>query len=356
MTLAQLTQIRTGRCMAAAVATAALIALLLAAAPRPAPAQEVNLRMHTHVPPVASSFKNLTWWIEQVAKESAGKVKIQLFGSNQLGGKAEDVYGQAADGVVDIGWTLPGYRAGRFPRASVFELPFMGDKPSIVAPAVWEFYGKWLTQEFGDTHPLVLHVAGNMVLHMKAKEVRSVDDIKNMKIRTPSREVSDAIKLMGGVPVPIPGLGMTEAMMRGVIDGALAPWAIALAIRQIDVATSHTEIAFNQPMLAMIMNKDSYAKLPADAKAAIDKTTGMPLAVEFGKRWQADDEPGLAKAKSLNHPVIALNAAETQIWAKTAEPVIENWIKEMTEKGQPGKALVDDASAMVAKYRGMATH
>jgi TRAP-type C4-dicarboxylate transport system substrate-binding protein len=161
---------------------------------------------------------------------------------------------------------------------------------------------------------------------------------------------------MGGVPVPIPGLGMTEAMMRGVIDGALAPWAIALAIRQIDVAASHTEIAFNQPVLAMVMNKDSYAKLPAAAKAVIDKTTGMPLAVEFGKRWQADDEPGLAKAKELNHPVITLSDAQTQTWAKAAQPVIDNWVKEMTEKGQPGQALVDDARAVVAKYKAQATH
>ena len=329
----------------------AVAALSLAVA-TPSLAQE--LRMHTHVPPVSASHKNLSGWIADVATASGGKLKIQLFGSNQLGGKAEDVYGQVADGVVDIGWTLPSYLPGRFPRSTVFELPFMGDKPSVVAPALWEFYGKWLTQEFGNTHPLVLHIGGNFVLHMKAHEVKRLEDIKNLKIRTPSREVSDAIKGMGAVPVPIPGLGMTEAMMRGVIDGAMAPWSIALAIRQVDVATSHTEAAFSQPVLALIMNKDAYAKLPAESKAAIDKTTGAKLAMEFGKKWEADDLPGVAKAKQLGHPVNELDAAEAARWAKAAQPVIDTWVKEMTQKGHPGQALIADARATIARYKAQA--
>ena len=330
---------------------AAVIALAL-----PATAMGQELRMHTHVPPVSASYKNLAAWTKDAEAASGGKLKIQLFGSNQLGGKAEDVYGQVADGVVDIGWTLPSYLPGRFPRSAVFELPFMGDKPSVVSPALWEFYEKWLKQEFGQTHPLELHVGGSFVLHMKAKEVKRLEDIKDLKIRTPSREMSDAIKGMGAVPVPIPGLGMTEAMMRGVIDGALAPWSIALAIRQIDVATSHTEAAFSQPVLGMFMNKEAYAKLPADAKKAIDSTTGAKLAAAFGKKWEDDDMPGLNKANSLGHQVNILSDTEVARWAKAAEPVIDAWIKEMTEKGHPGKELVADARAMIAKYKKQMTH
>jgi TRAP-type C4-dicarboxylate transport system substrate-binding protein len=333
------------------IGIAAALALAL-----PATGMAQELRMHTHVPPVAASYKNLAAWIKDVEAASGGKLKIQLFGSNQLGGKAEDVYGQVSDGLVDLGWTLPSYLPGRFPRTAVFELPFIGDRASVVAPAVWEFYQKWGKEEFGQTHPLVLHVGGSFVLHMKSKEVKRLEDIKDLKIRTPSREMSDAIKGMGAVPVPIPGLGMTEAMMRGVIDGALAPWSIALAIRQIDVATSHTEAAFSQPVLGMFMNKAAYAKLPAESKKAIDETTGAKLAVAFGKKWEEDDTPGQNKAKSLGHPINVLSDAESARWAKAAEPVIDDWIKEMTAKGHPGKQLVDDARAMIAKHKKQMMH
>jgi TRAP-type C4-dicarboxylate transport system substrate-binding protein len=168
--------------------------------------------------------------------------------------------------------------------------------------------------------------------------------------------MSEALTSMGAVPVPIPGLGMTEAMMRGVIGGAMAPWSIALAIRQIDVATSHTEAPFSQPVLGMFMNKQAYAKLSGDAKKAIDSTTGAKLSAEFGKKWGDDDLPGRNKAKSLGHPIIELSDAEQARWAKAAQPAIDTWIKELTEKGQPGKELVADAKAMIAKYKKQMTH
>jgi TRAP-type C4-dicarboxylate transport system substrate-binding protein len=149
---------------------------------------------------------------------------------------------------------------------------------------------------------------------------------------------------------------MTEAMMRGVIEGAMAPWSIALAIRQIDVATSHTEAAFSQPVLGMFMNKAAYAKLPAESRKAIDETTGAKLSAEFGKKWEADDIPGRNKAKSLGHPIIELSDAEQERWAQASQPAIDTWIKEMTEKGHPGKELVADAKALIAKYKKQMKH
>jgi TRAP-type C4-dicarboxylate transport system substrate-binding protein len=341
----------TRSCMLAAALTAALVIALAIAVSHPAGAQTVELRMHTHVPPVSASYKSLTWWTEEVGKASGGSLKVTLFGNMQLGGKAEDVYSQTERGVVDIGWTLPGYVPGRFPRASVFELPFMGAAPTVASPAAQEFGEKWLKEEFGAVRVLALHSPTNLVLHMKDKPIRKLEDLKGVKMRTPSRIASDAFKELGAVPVAIPGLSMTEALMRGVVEGAAAPWAISHAIRTVDAAKYHTEVDLNQVMLSLVMNKDSYAKLPANLKSAIDKTTGLPLSKEFGRRWLRDDEPAIARAKSLGHEIITLPPAEEARWIKATQPVIDGWIKEMTEKGHPGRQLVDDARALIAKYK-----
>ncbi len=262
------------RKLAMTAIAAALAAWLGTGAAAPASAQ-VSLRLHTHVPPVSSSFKNLKWWAEQVEKASGGKIKITAFGSNQLGGKAADIYDQVAQGVVDIGWTLPGYLPGRFPDTEVFELPFVGGEPSYVAPAVMEFYQDYLKdKEFKDTHVLVLHAGGSFVLHSKSKPVRTLADMRGMKIRTSSRLTSDIVTALGGTPVAIPGINIAEEMIRGVIDAALLPWNIALPIHMVDVAKFHTEANLTQPVLALVMNKESYAKLPADDRAVIDKEFG----------------------------------------------------------------------------------
>jgi len=320
----------------------------------PASAQVVTLRMHTHVPPVAASYKNLAWWVQKVEKDSGGKLKIQLFGSNQLGGKAEDIYDQVKNGVVDIGWTLPGYKAGLFPVTSAFELPFIGAEASIASQALEIYARKWAQKEWSAVHPIVFHHAGVSVLHMKTRQVKTLEDFKGLKIRTPSRISTAAISALGATPVPIPGLKITEALMRDVVDGAVAPWSIALAIRTIDVATSHTENHLHGPTLVMIMNNNSYAKLPPDLKKVIDDNSGLWLAKEFGRRWTNDDKRGRAKAQSLGHPIYVLSDAEEVRWRKATQPVYDNWIKDMDAKGLPGKQMVDDAEQLVAKFKAEA--
>lgn len=314
-------------------------------------AQEaITLRMHTHVPSVSGSYKNLRWWADKVQSEAGGKLKIELYGSMQLGGKAPDVYDQVKNGVVDIGWTLPGYKAGLFPATSVFELPFIGAPAHIVSPAIDAFLRQYGKDEWSEVHPIVFHSAGLSLLHMKTRKIEKLEDFKGLKIRTPSRISSAALGALGATPVPIPSLKMTEALMHDVVDGVVTPWSIALAIRAIDVAKFHTETTLHEPTFAMVMNKQSYEKLPPDLKKVIDANSGEWLAKEFGQRWERDDMPGIARAKKLDHPIIKVADEEQARWRKVTEPVYESWIKERDEKGQPGSKMVADAKALVAKY------
>ena len=339
------------RIFGASAGAGALAVCLSMAASTPPLAQTQSLRMHTFVPPVAGSYKNLDWWRKKVEADSKGALKIQLFGSMQLGGKPGDLYNQTKNGVVDIGWVLPGYTAGLFPRIGVFELPFIGDSPDIVSPAVDEFVRKWGQKEWGDVHVIVAHSAGESVIHTKPRAIKSLADFKGLKIRTPSRVSTAALKALGSTPVPIPGLKMTEAFMRNVVDGVVAPWSIARAIRVVDAAKYHTQSLIHEPTLIMMMNKNSYSKLKGDAKKAIDMNSGAGIATEFGKRWINDDKPGIAKAKQLGHEIITIRGAELQKWKAAMKPVYDAWVKEMTAKGHPGKELLADAEALIEKYR-----
>ena len=343
---------RPGAGIVSGAAALALAATLLAAAPSAAQ-QVVSLRMHTHVPAVAGSFKSLTWWTKRVEKASNGRLKITLFGSNQLGGKAEDIYDQVKNGVVDLGWTLPGYKAGLFPASEVFELPFIGGPAHIVSPAVNDYVKKWGKDEWSGVRPLIVHFAGLSVIHTKNRPIRVLADFKGMKLRTPSRISTYALSAFGATPVPIPGLKITEVIMHNVVDGAIVPWSISLSIRTIDVVKYHAETSLHGPILAMIMNKQSYAKLPADLKKAIDDNCTDAMAVEFGYRWEKDDAPGRAKAIKLKHEVYAIAPEEEARWKAAAKPAYDEWSKEMTAKGLPAAEMISDAENLVAKYRAL---
>ena len=53
-----------------------------------AQAQEVTLRVHSFLPPVANPMKHFVIpWAEKIEKDSNGRIKVQVFPSMQLGGK-----------------------------------------------------------------------------------------------------------------------------------------------------------------------------------------------------------------------------------------------------------------------------
>ena len=74
-------------------------------------------------------------WCDKIGRESAGKMKCQVFPAMSMGGTPQQLVDQVKDGVADLVITLPGYTAGRFPALEVFELPFMTNSAEVGARA-----------------------------------------------------------------------------------------------------------------------------------------------------------------------------------------------------------------------------
>ncbi|MDP6173131.1 MAG: TRAP transporter substrate-binding protein [Rhodospirillales bacterium] len=318
--------------------------------PKPALSQEVSLRFHTFVPPPSRSFKNMVWWAKQVEKKSAGRIKIKLFPSRQLGGKPNELYDQARKGFVDFIYSLPGYSPGRFPRSEVFELPFIGGKsPRIMSPAMMSVYDPWLKGDYKGTHPILIFSAGDMGL-FSHKPLGKLSDLKGQKVRVSGRLLGEAFKSIGATPVGIPGIKMAEAFQRNVIDSVLTAWTISLPTKIVRMASHFALPGLSNPVLMLIMNKKKYDGLPADLKRAVDAAGGMGLAKEFGARWEKDDLPGLGVAKKSGKPFRAFTADERKRWASAASSVTSGWVSDMKKKGIDGKGLIKAARAAIAKF------
>jgi TRAP-type C4-dicarboxylate transport system substrate-binding protein len=190
---------------------------------------------------------------------------------------------------------------------------------------------------------------------MKNKRVTKMEDFAGLKIRTPSRVSSGALQALGAVPVPVPGTAtMAEILIRDVVNGLITPWAIARATKTIDAATFHAENTLHGPTLAMIMNKNSYAKLPDDLKKILADNSGPKVARWLGEQWEAADRPGVEHAKKLGHEVVVISDAETLRWRKASQPVYDAWIKEASAKGLDGAKLIAEAERLIAKHKGAA--
>lgn len=318
-------------------------------------AAEVTLKLHHFLPAVSNIHKNfLTPWAERVEKDSGGRIKIDIFASMQLGGAPPQLYDQARDGVADIVWTLPGSTPGRFPKIEVFELPFTVGKLGVPnAKAVQEFGEKNLVDEFKDTKIITwwAHDAG--VIHA-TKQVKTMEDMKGLKLRFPTRLTGEALKALGATAVGMPVPQVPEAMAQKVIDGCVVPWEVVPAIKVQELVKYHTEIPGSPTLYAatfvLAMNPAKYNALPADLKAVIDKNSGQVAAEMAGAAWD-NAAPGVIDlVKKRGNIITTLSAEETARWQKACDPVVENWLKTAKEKGMDSAKVLEGAKATLAKY------
>jgi TRAP-type transport system periplasmic protein len=344
------TLLKTG--VAAAVAASSAASSVIALAQTPV----VTLKFHTFMAPQSNVWLNMhKGWMDKVEKESGGRIKFEAYPAMQLGGTPVQLYDQAKDGVVDIIWTLPGNTAGRFPRVEVFELPFMMTNAEATSKAYWEYVQTMAPDEFKDVQVLALQVHGPGVIHTAEKPVKSVDDLKGLKMRAPTRQVTKLMASLGATPVGMPLPGIPDALSKGTIQGAVIPWEVVPSVKVHELTKFHAEFdpaggALYTTTFVMAMNKAKYNSLPADLKKIIDNNSGMATSAWLGKTQQAGDVAGRKAASDRNNTIFTVSVAEAQNFRRKSRAIEVEWVEDMNKKGFDGKKLLEGAKALIEKH------
>jgi len=335
-------------------AAASLAAPAVLRIPR-AQAQEVTLRLHHFLPAVSNVHRHfLQPWARKVQQESGNRLRIQIFPSMQLGGAPPQLYDQARDGVADIIWTLPGNTPGRFPRIEVIELPFVAHKrASVNARVTQELFEKHMRDEFRETHIIVAWAHDHGLIHAR-REVKTMEDLRGLKLRFPTRMAGEGLRALGATAIGLPIPQVPEALTQGVIDGAVVPWEVVPAIRLQEMVRHHTEIpgspTFYTTSFVLAMNKPKYDSLPADLRRVLDANSGQVAAAMAAKVWDEQGPVVEAQVRRRGNQISEITAEERDRWQRATQPVVENWVAQMRERGIDGGALLEETRALVARY------
>jgi TRAP-type C4-dicarboxylate transport system substrate-binding protein len=321
-----------------------------------ASAQEITLRVHTFMPPVANPVKHfLIPWAEKINKDSNGRIKVQVFPAMQLGGSAPQLLQQARDGVADIIWTLPGFTPGVMVKAEVFELPFLHRDTRSTVMAAQDFIAQHMQADFAPYHVLQVHAQAG-TLFMTKDAINKVEDFKGLKLRTPSRTSAWVLEALGGVPVQVALPELAPMLSKGTVSGSMLTYEIAPAVKMQDLVDHFTTFAGSQPRIgttifAFLMNKAKYERLPPDLKKIIDDNSGRKLAPFAIQVWDMIDQDGLKVMQSKpKNKFVTLSAEETAKLRKVVQPVFTRFKDEVDKSGGDGAKVIADAEALVEKY------
>lgn len=310
-----------------------------------AAAEPITLKLNSPAPPMSYVHREvLTPWAEAVSADSDGTLKIQTFYGGTLGSFA-NTYDRVVDEVVDIGFILTAFAAGKFRRQEVAALPFEAETAVLASNALWSLYEKGTTAaEFDAVKPLGLWTFPNAAIHSK-EPIKSLDDFRGKKLVASNAIAAKIVTALGATPISFRPDEAYTAIQRGTVDGALMPFTGMETFKLHEVTRHHLDVALGSDPALLMINRKRYDALPDKAKAAIDKHSNAALSAKFGQKTQ---EQWLKSRNVVQERVTKLTPEQEAEWKKRLAPIATDWAQ-----GVPDGAKVLEAfRAAVSAGRG----
>jgi TRAP-type C4-dicarboxylate transport system substrate-binding protein len=295
----------------------------------------------------------LVKWGEKLEKASGGRLVFKHFPGASMG-PVPAHYDLAASGRAEVSWFLHGATPGRFPLTELTHLPYVVGSSEIGTKVINDpgLRGKYLDAEHKGVRVLLLltHQPGNVNTTKKA--VRSVDDMKGLRIRPASPTIGTFITALGGTPIGISPAEQLDALQKGTLDGTFIDYGGAgIAFKMGGTIKYVTEMYSYVSSFGVGMNPGFYDKLPAELKKLIDDSV-KGVEKEVGTGWDALDDVGKKLLVEGGAQAIRLAPAEDARFRRAGAQVTEAKLKELEAKGLPARqafALIQSLSEKHAK-------
>jgi len=317
-----------------------LLAVSLVATACPAEEEEeegpfegvVELKVANYFSPAAKHSLILEEFCRELEERTNGRVKADYYAGGSLL-TAPAMFDGVVEGVADIGYSHVYYTPGRMPVTETAGLPLAYPSAWVSGQVLNDFYNEFKPKEWDDVVVLFLNTSTPSAIATATKPVRTLEDLKGLIIRAPSLS-GDVIAALGGTPAPTPMMEVYDAIAKGELDGEQSNFETLLSFKFAEVvkySTSIWQLSFPYPFY-LVMNKDSYNKLPSDIKPIFNELVG-----EYKERfllvWNSIDFDGREYGESLGVEFIDLSDAEAARWVAAVAPVIDNQVAKMVAAG-----------------------
>jgi TRAP-type transport system periplasmic protein len=318
---------------------AGVAGILLAVAGASAWAQaSIEWKFFTYFPPNDKPAQLNKAFAEDVGKATGGKLKITVLAAGELPYKAPDVVKAVATNQVQVGDVAVGFAAGDVPELNVLGLPFLCtsyeqfDKAiPVVAPVVDDVLKKKFNVD------AVIQWTMPPQNLWASKPVRSIDDLKGMKVRAWNPEQVDMMKALGGSAVSITSAEVIPSLERKVIDGAITSALSASDWRAWEIIKTGYMLNLTMGHQMMMVNGDALAKLPPDVRK-----TFLAKAAEWTPKYRAMSESGDKEARAnLTSNKVALVEPTSADLTKARQLMRPSWDQWAARNGSTGKTLLD---------------
>jgi len=296
----------------------------------------VELKFCNYFPVPAQQSKICEEFIKDLEARSGGELKIRFFPAGTLL-TAPKIYDGVVEGIADIGFSNISYTFGRFRVTEALDLPLGFPNAWVANHVANDFFREFKPKEWDKIHMLSMHTSPVNVVLTATKPVNKLEDLKGMTVRGQGF-IAEVVSALGATPRAIPMPEAYEAMQKRVFEGLMIPMETLRAFRLAEVSKYATECwPIGQVYtFYLIMNKDSWNKLPANIQKIINE---YPFEEKLATTWNEIDIDGKNLGMTTGLKFIELPREEMTKWRKAVEPVVDKYVKSMVAAGYKEKEV-----------------
>lgn len=307
-----------------------------------------------HAYPTASQHhKNVEWFSQAVTEKSGGDITFRVFPSAQIMPINQELPA-ILSGQVSMTYSVAPVAASVEPLWGIFDLPFLFDVSlddmshgqrffdsekggGILARAMEKRGFKLISIALTD-YPSSFYLTG-------ADPIRTMDDLKGLKIRIPGGRIGQiAGEIFGYSPIAIAGAELVPALSQGVVDGGILPPIYAhdnkLPVKGLTIAP------YSWPgVTPVIMSLAEFDALSADQqKLMLD--TGRELTARTLDIVEQQATASLEALAAGGANVVVMGDDEIPVWRDKAEPIWDAFVK---DNGDEARIMLEEAIALRAR-------
>lgn len=283
--------------------------------------------------------KVYTPFSDAISEASDGKLSVRAYMGGELGPGPLEQYNRVIDGVADLAFGLPGYTASNFPMTLLAELPGV-ITPEKGTQAIIDNMDM-LSDEYRRAVLVGLWNNAPNLLLMADDPITSLDDLKGLNIRVPSRNAGLVVQAWGANPVSMPAPAIYNAMQTGVIDGAMTDATTLGAFRLAEVTNHVTQgMDTSISLFFIIMNRDTFADLSEEHQQAV-LAAGRDASINGNVAWlEIADKALTSFAETDGKEVITLSPEEASRFNVASLAVVEEIVAEAEANGIAARAYI----------------
>ncbi len=320
--------------------TIILIVLILVCLPWVTCAKTV-LKMNHQFPATAAVSRIDQWFVDEIKQATGGEIEILIFWSNGLG-EAKENLAMLQNAEVE----MAGMSAGYFPT----QLPFFSAPNSIPMSMSNICEASLLMDRFikevpafkqealnHNIRPLFFHTLNPYLLVSKTP-VRTISDLKGMRIRTWGKDMPQLVTAVEAIPVTLFLQDIHGAFQHNVLDGCPFSLDLVASYKIFEFARHITEIVmWEGPSYGLWINENIWQRLSFAHKEIFLKISEKARLLGIPSNLEAEKK---AKIFLEEQGVIfhSFPLEEVVKWKNASPDFFDAFIRDMAKKGKEKEA------------------